>query len=87
LEGRSSLERTATATALLGIGIHEREAPLVDPLVEIERCAIEEEVALLVDNHIDAVLLGLRIGLGIPGGVEAERILKSAAAATRSTVA
>jgi hypothetical protein len=34
------------------------------------------------------VLLALRIGLGIPGGIEAERILETAPATpTRSTVA
>jgi hypothetical protein len=57
--------------------------------VEVERRAVEEEIALLVDNDGNTVLLALRIGLGIPGGVEPERILKAAAAATptRSTVA
>ena len=81
----SGLERATAAAALLRVGIDEGEAPLVDALVEIERGAVEEEVALLVDNHRHAVLVGLRVGLRIKLRVEAERVTEAAAAAAGDT--
>ena len=70
--GRSRLERTAAAATLGGVGVVEGEAPLIDPLVEIERSAVEKQIAFFVDDQGNTVLLTLAVGLGIPLGVEAE---------------
>src|SRR6266478_4287516 len=76
-----SREAAAAAAALHGVGVIEREAPLFQAVVEIEHRAVEEQLALAIDRHFDAVLLRQLVFGRVGFGVEAEAVLEAAATA------
>jgi len=54
---RLSLERAAAAATFDGIRIFEREAAFFDPVVEVDRGAIEIEGTFFVDHDRNAMML------------------------------
>ena len=78
--------KAAAATAALGdVRVIEREAALVDAVVEIDSRSVEVEIALLVDGDRNAVLFDDKVLGGIGLVIEAELVLKAATSATGDT--
>src|SRR6478672_1369668 len=75
------LERAAAAAGLHRVGILEGKAALLEPLVVVDRGAVQIERAFLVDDNRDAVILVLRVELLVELVVEPQVVAEAAAAA------
>ena len=56
--------RRKTASAAAGfdcVGVFEREPAFFEPAVEVDFRAVEEQVALLVDDNADTVIFGKNV--------------------------
>ena len=53
-----STEAITATTSLFGIWVVELETTLLDAIVVIDSRAVQEQIALLVDNNFDTVLHG-----------------------------
>ena len=72
MDGPLDLERRTAAAALRGVGIVEREAALLEALVEVDLSAVQIKRAALVDGDLHAVCLGDLVLVGAGLVVEAE---------------
>ena len=76
----------ASATATLdGVGIFERKPTLVETFIEVDRGAIEEQVAPLIDGYGHTVLLGDVVFGSVGIRVESQTVLVSATPAAGDT--
>jgi hypothetical protein len=73
------LEAVPAAARAGGVRVVDLEARLLERLDEVDRRALEVLLAGRVDDHADAVELGLAVALG-RAAVEAQRVLEAAAA-------
>lgn len=76
-------EAAAAAAGLGHVRVVEREAALVEGVVEVDRGSVEVEVALLVDCDRDTVLFDDEVLGWIGLVIKAELVLEAAASATR----
>ena len=70
-------EAAAAAAALGHVRVVEREAALVDAVVEVDRGSVEIEIALLIDGHWDTVLFDDEVLGGIGLVIKSELVLKT----------
>src|SRR5262245_25339036 len=75
-------KRRPAAAGLLGVRIFEHEARLHERLLIIERHPVQVDIALWVDEELDAVVLEHFIGRPLPG-VELELIAQPRASAAQ----